>query len=868
MEGDEDWNAFLQDHPIFNPTKGKRVASANDDVSLELSLNTLPDFTTDDFAPDGPTPSGRRQVMVIKDYDLILAVGNEIRMASLGDAKLSRSHGVSDQKTYKVLNTPNVGFDIHQMVINPNGKFLAVAGAFYVAVVVLPRPGFTRLVSGAVDCKSISIGQYYHTLKEAPIAKIDWHPWGDGGTTLLVLTADGKLREYDIAVGVEEPQQVLSFVPDKKFQSYLAEDDSEREVASFTLGKGKADWGPLSIYAVMRSGDVYAICPYMPQNALVPSSYVHALECFVAAKQEFLTQSEGEPTSASTSSSNSLATIYDYQRKYVNALLKQSPPGTTFPSSPRMVLMHPPATIRAQPIRQGPFLLQPAPRSLEGSEGGDATDITYLSFGADGDDRREAEGETERLGVVLVAFQDGKVDLFLDVEKVEARWERKHRSNKAELPMLAVYESIDLGIVSALSQVSSRKGEPPVLDLIHGNHPVLLRDPINDETIYVYHAFGVHVIELGSLLQKLANALRDDVSNEGDDSLGASLEASEGAMVRPLVTTFSVERKCSNPVTAVTIPNDVYLTYSIFILTSALRIVTFPLTLQSEAPSTSAEKSTPDPKEDVLLIENPKDGPPAYISFLSEPYSPPSNLASASGFPSNPRLAVPVKGEIQLTPDTLRYLASTVERLTGQMHEIQLAYRNAELRAQLQAQEFRRQQEKSKDILALSESLQGKRQEQTNQKISEVQARQKELLDRTNRILRAMMKSASPELSEHETKWFEELKRLQREIKGSTRYDQESLSGRTSQLHREFDRLLPSLKELRQKEQRLQKRMSEMNGMSGLGVTQAFEFGSRSSKERARINDIESDIVKLAAKLDLTLSRPPSSQETQEQPKS
>jgi nucleoporin NUP82 len=145
----------------------------------------------------------------------------------------------------------------------------------------------------------------------------------------------------------------------------------------------------------------------------------------VAAKQEYLSQSEGEPISASNSSNSNLSTIYDYQRKYVNALLKQLPLGTTFPSAPRMVLMHPPAAIRGQPIRQGPFLLQPSPLSLEGSEGGDATDIIYLSFGAEMQEKSDGEGETERLGVVLVTFQDGKVDLFLDVEKVEARWERK-----------------------------------------------------------------------------------------------------------------------------------------------------------------------------------------------------------------------------------------------------------------------------------------------------------------------------------------------------------------------------------------------------------------------------------------------------------
>lgn len=227
-------------------------------------------------------------------------------------------------------------------------------------------------------------------------------------------------REYDIAVNTEEPQQVLSFVPDKGRKSYVAEDVSERQVASFTLGKGKADWGPLSIYAVMRSGDIYAICPYMPKNAVIPSSYVHALECFVAAKQEFLSQAS---TSGSSTSSGSLASMYDYQHKYVTALLKQLPPGTAFPSRSRTVLMHPPTTLRTQPVRQGPFLLQPAPLTLNHSEGGDATDIVYLAFGTDNDENDE--GETERLGVVLLAYQDGKVDVFLDVEKVEARWERK-----------------------------------------------------------------------------------------------------------------------------------------------------------------------------------------------------------------------------------------------------------------------------------------------------------------------------------------------------------------------------------------------------------------------------------------------------------
>lgn len=148
-------------------------------------------------------------------------------------------------------------------------------------------------------------------------------------------------------------------------------------------------------------------------RSLVPSSYLHALECFVAAKQNFISMEE--------STSSDLTPIYDYQRKYVMALLKQIPPSAAFPTSPLSVQIHPPTTIKNSPLRQGPFLLQPSPRHVPGSEGGDATDIAYLAFG--NQDAVETENDTERLGVVLLAYSDGKVDISIDVDKVEARWE-------------------------------------------------------------------------------------------------------------------------------------------------------------------------------------------------------------------------------------------------------------------------------------------------------------------------------------------------------------------------------------------------------------------------------------------------------------
>ncbi|PCH41289.1 hypothetical protein WOLCODRAFT_100221 [Wolfiporia cocos MD-104 SS10] len=844
MEKEIDWNELLQDHPVFSPSER---AAGKTDPSFELSLGSLVDLTEANHSHDGQAPSGRRQVMAIKDSELIVAVGSEIRMATLAESptKLGRSA----RKSYKTLSTPSVQFEIRQIVLNSHGKLLAVAGAYQVVVVVLPHSGFTKLKPETVDCKSLLIGQFYHAESTtAPIAKIDWHPWGEGGTTLLVMTTDGILREYDIAVDAEEPQQMLSLVPEKRKNRFAADGDAECEAASFTLGKGRADWGPLSIYTIMKSGDIYAICPYMPRNAAIPSSYIHALECFVAAKQEFLSRSQGEGTS-----SNTLASMYDHQHKYVNALLRQMPPGTAFPSISRPVSIHPPNTVKSPPVRQGPFLLQPSPRTLHGSEGGDATDIVYLAFG---NDAEETDSETKRLGIVLAAFQDGRVDVYLDVEKIEARWDHKHADK--DLPMFAVYETIDLGIVNMLSKATTSKTDSSLLDLIQGNHPVLSPDPVREDAVYIHHGFGAHALQLGPMLRSLATALHGAVDDESGSLLEQALRECKYTEVQPLMTTFSIERKSSNPIVSLTLPNDVYLTYSIFILTSAMRITVFPLTLRSESPypSTSELPSVPDQTRSATPPFASADF--SKVSFLSaEPFSIPDVLKRNAGLPSNPRLALPrnAGGELVLTDDVLRNFRATVEHLTAQVHEVLFAHRRSEARVELQRAEFGRQREKCAQMFRIIDQLKNTRQSNTKAKLEAVQNNQQALLTRLDRILRSLMAKASPELSESETKWFEELGRMKEEVVGSSKYDERSLSARSRALRQEVDRLLPKLKELNELEHERKKKLAERGEV--LGVSQAFELGKRSTQERTRIDSIENEVLRLAARLDMTLGQPP-----------
>jgi nucleoporin NUP82 len=108
--------------------------------------------------------------------------------------------------------------------------------------------------------------------------------------------------------------------------------------------------------------------------------------------------------------------------------------------------------------------------------------------------------------------------------------------------MLAVYETIDFGLVSTLKDLSTvPPNSTPLLDLLHSNHPTFLLDPLHDDTVYVYHALGVHALDVASVLQSLSSALRTD--DEDESVLTEGLQKSVMTNVQPILNTFSVERR-------------------------------------------------------------------------------------------------------------------------------------------------------------------------------------------------------------------------------------------------------------------------------------------------------------------------------------
>lgn len=167
-----------------------------------------------------------------------------------------------------------------------NAKLLAVVGRSEVVVLVLPRKEWSALVSSKIDCRTATIGQYYHGPRSSSIASVKWHPLGHKGAALCVLTQDAVLREYDVNGDVSEPVNTLDFTqstlikPTYNSRSSFAntsastpgmlsfaDDDEEMEAVSLCFGTGKGDWGPLTAYCLMRSGLLFAVCPYLPQTS-------------------------------------------------------------------------------------------------------------------------------------------------------------------------------------------------------------------------------------------------------------------------------------------------------------------------------------------------------------------------------------------------------------------------------------------------------------------------------------------------------------------------------------------------------------------------------------------------------------------------
>ncbi|GAA5979084.1 hypothetical protein JCM10908_002799 [Rhodotorula pacifica] len=918
-------------------------------------------------------------VAVVRGADLIVAVGSELRIASLAQVKANagadydrQSLADRDIGEYKVLHTPTITFDIQQLVLNPTSKLLAVVGAHSVVVVVLPRRGWSSAVGKTIECRCLPIGAFYHSLPGSPaIASALWHPLGADASSLLLLTTDCTLREYTVSEDVSEPAQVVSFsrsgAADKKGKAggrlgFSAIERDAETAAAMCVGQGKADWGPLTLYALMRNGDVVSLCPFLPKKTEVSPSYIRGLSAFVSTKVDYLSSSLSsslsktiKPSLSSSYTSNAateakrleiLETRYNLQLSYVQSLSRQLSSATsgnarsirngsdvagegegdvedddepTDPDAPVRVTApsRPNLTARVQ----GPFLMQPAPAELDNGADDRACDLVYLSTGASSAPDSAVEADDKAgLGVLLLAFKDGKVDVCLEVEKPEARFVGEGKTARSrtdspapskgavvlrrrgfgavslddddgddeegagvegegedDLPTLAVYESIDLGLAAELNP--NEDDEASVRTGLRHNAPRLVRDPLYSDTVYVQHALGAHSLLLGPWLDELAAAAAAATSSdeskadeEGSQELKQALAAQKGTEVLWVLKTKSTESTAiSTPaVEGLVVLNDVYLGYSLLLVTSALQVVGIELSLRIEDASLDIDT----PASTTTMAQES-----AYVSLLDKPFSVPPFLSSRrpGANPALPRLP-PSRKPLEITPDTLRAFATHVSSTQTAIRDLVSAADSVQSRLELQMRELSRQVEKLAELERLRSDLGKSVSGGTEGRLRRAEEKQRELLARTDRVLQRLVESHQPSISTYERKWFDELERLEEQVVGRRSNEDgndededddgeetdetraTSLEMRAKRVEAMFDALRPGLEDLKRKKDEAGSR--SVNGTPGrrpngtlLGQNQVKVLEERLAEEARLLAETKKKVDRLASSLSSTSLR-------------
>ncbi|KAJ1929552.1 hypothetical protein IWQ60_001097, partial [Tieghemiomyces parasiticus] len=508
------------------------------------------------------------------------------------DAKTRR---LAAQVPYQILDANLPGFAIRTVRVNDDGRYMVVQGRYHVYVVGLPRPGSTsRGRSGRLACKSFAVGSdLYSPRFAAYVADVQWHPLSAGQNHLMVLSSDGVLRMFNVMTSLDHPEQVQHFGPDEghpaprtgsgkasRAGSFFAfgSDLETHEAVAFCLGhrpglpdvgeathqslstavSPRADrpaWAALTVYVLMRNGDIYSLAPYLPLDCVVPSSFLDDLS--LSIRTLFETQSEltdvdsyGRYVStAGATTPVSHPTQLLHTRQWLAKLqdtavtISQRPQGRSHrqgagngggnDDGDLIRISWPGFPLAPRPI--GPYLLQPAPPELSGDDAPVACDIHCLDL--------------HPTTVVAVAYRHGQVDLLLQMQPLVPRWGSLTTASATtfavsaaaptgvsdeafllgnRLPVLVAYESIDLGldpprpaipaeapkrsvrpgsVGNAAEDDDDRDNDEGSQSIGHGEDVILVSDPLYAGTFYCYHRQGAQAVDVEKWYALLSKVL-------------------------------------------------------------------------------------------------------------------------------------------------------------------------------------------------------------------------------------------------------------------------------------------------------------------------------------------------------------------------
>ncbi|CCX32986.1 hypothetical protein FPQ18DRAFT_329475 [Pyronema domesticum] len=710
---------------------------------------------------------GPKRLIATRGAEIFVGRGNEVRCADLNDLK-ARHPDINVQaeaakklghREYKVLNLPQIDFEIRQLEISRDELFLAIVGEKEIAVCVLPGEGFLkRPQPRPVVPHYYKIGMGYHNVDNgALIVKALWHPLGVEGASLVVLTADGYVRTYDFMLGnditFEVPDQTLDLYAlcgRKRQTGYMADVD-EMAPASCCFGSGESGWRPFTLYILMRSGDVYALNPVVPSRWMASRAYIQMLSMEITEELDAFTEE----------TSTEHRTMIRHQTKWINDVLNQesliteSQMTLSTPRGNTPTCLKRPTVVGPEPLLQGPFLFEPAPEETATEGIPAACDIFHL--------------DTDTVSVIGIVSSDGKLDINIEPEVLPARWVDRKRPviplSSEELPTIACYETIDLKL----------KAGP---ESEYTSWPTFTKDPHTAQLYFVNHISGVLAFSMKPWLSKLDYLLEEAADDE--NALALALSRAPGSQVQTIVNTSgsAVDGSC--------VVYEAYIGYLLLAgHSNGLASVEF------DEPLSPGNFGLGDETSDIITLQPPTrfssgystprssrypaDFPTSPSGFKTSTSTPPVKKVSILQPPFQPSPAFEKKSQlpeflkqqknankpIMFSAETLNAFKTARATLKTEFDTLMSGAQEMHDRAAAQRLEYNKQLE---SIAAIHSRLGALRAKNLPTRLKTFIERQEAMQKRADGLLRTMIIQGELGLSDAEKKWKKEVEKVSERV--------------------------------------------------------------------------------------------------------
>lgn len=704
--------------------------------------------------------------------------------------------------------------EIRQLVISPNSDYLAVLTAHTVHICVLPdSKHLTSADLAPLKPKFFTLGPTTHVTSRSAVMSALWHPLGVQGSSLVTVTEDAVVRVWEVSPSdrwtFDAPTLAIDLKKladgtnlDQDFSASttatnrgFSADTFDMEVAAASFAvRGSGLWASMTLYIAMRGGDVYALCPLLPQLWAPPPTLIPSLSVSIVAKVAAI---EDDPT---VSSQDKL--LAQQQLEWMSDLDNQEPTiiQESIGDQPLEVYQRPthPGLI---PRLQGPFDIE---MSLDEDQQDDLdielSDIYVIGRKMDTDELMDDEDEllmldeNEQQGlslsVICLLSTSGQVRVCLDLDGVEARWLPPRVKSKfhppadfMDLPSLLTFETLD---VIAPTEVTP------------DCWPTFSDDVMSRYSFFVSHNSGITQVSLSPWVFRLESELSSEAP------AGSDMRVNLIAQARSEVSRVYVDPAPSSSLAAAVAIRDPDLGY--FLLSST---PSDPVALNFDTPEDEFTPFKSSASPTPFVEPTPEHKPPVDTFWTPRPaLQPPAVFDQPSELPKLRQILLTSKhtalmGQpIRLSPATLKIFSNAHQILSVETGRLNEAVAELFRRCDAFRVELKDQVQKANELKTRIERITGEDGESESDEVrltrSLAQRRQKqeELVQRFENLRKKVQQNATRDLSDKEKAWAEEVKRYDQSLSqgGDGEADTKTEAAKSQQTNKRLEDI-KSLKE-------------------------------------------------------------------------